>query len=46
MCPRGRHRGQGRPRGLHLCLIVPNKYRQRIALWEILKLEEGHLHIA
>ena len=19
MCPQGRHRGQGRPRGLHLC---------------------------
>ena len=22
MCPRGRPRGQGRPRGLHLCLLV------------------------
>ena len=22
MCPRGRSRGQGRPRGLHLCLLV------------------------
>ena len=22
MCPRGRPRGQGRPRGLHLCLRV------------------------
>ena len=21
MCPRGRPRGQGRPRGLHLCLL-------------------------
>ena len=21
MCPRGRPRGQGRPRGLHLCLV-------------------------
>ena len=23
MCPRGRPRGQGRPRGLHLCLYSP-----------------------
>ena len=23
MCPRGRPRGQGRPRGLHLCRLDP-----------------------
>ena len=23
MCPRGRPQGQGRPRGLHLCLLAP-----------------------
>ena len=24
MCPRGRFRGEGRPRGLHLCLLYRN----------------------
>ena len=26
MCPRGRPRGQGRPLGLHLCLLHTTKY--------------------
>ena len=26
MCPRGRPRGQGRPRGLHLCFIAPTSF--------------------
>ena len=26
MCPRGRPRGQGRPRGLHLCLTPLQKF--------------------
>ena len=29
MCPRGRPRGQGRPRGLHLCKWKPNKVKKQ-----------------
>ena len=32
MCPRGRPRGQGRPRGLHLCLIFYRFYN--LAYWK------------
>ena len=31
MCPRGRPQGQGRPRGLHLCLIP-----KKVQYWLIL----------
>ena len=33
MCPRGRPRGQGRPRGLHLCIETPGLLTSAISVF-------------